>query len=55
MTLSQKMKSLDPVRRKKVEAQAAQLITGEMTLQQLRRARKLTQVKDGEDRRVSGP
>ena len=36
-------KELSPARRKKVEARAAQLITEEMTLQELRRARKLTQ------------
>src|SRR5271166_6524950 len=37
-------KELSPTRRKKVEARAAQLIAQEMTLQELRRARKLTQV-----------
>jgi transcriptional regulator with XRE-family HTH domain len=37
-------KELSPARRKKVEARAAQLISEEMTLQELRRARKLTQV-----------
>src|ERR1035437_7617129 len=36
---------LSPARRKKVEARAAQLIAEEMTLQQLRHARKLTQQK----------
>jgi DNA-binding XRE family transcriptional regulator len=39
------IKSLSPARRKKVEARAAQLIAEEMTLQELRRARKLTQVR----------
>ena len=34
---------LSPVLRRKVEARAAELIAEEMTLQQLRRARKLTQ------------
>src|SRR5713101_1186394 len=34
---------LSPARRKKVEARAAPLIAEEMTLQELRRARKLTQ------------
>src|SRR5271163_2776148 len=34
---------LSPVRRRKVNARAAELIAEEMTLQQLRRARKLTQ------------
>jgi transcriptional regulator with XRE-family HTH domain len=37
-------KRLSPTRRKKIEARAAQLIADEMTLQELRRARKLTQV-----------
>jgi len=36
--------SLRPRQRKKVEARAAQLIAEEMTLMELRRARKLTQV-----------
>src|SRR6267143_1952769 len=38
-------KELSPARRKKVEARTAQLIAEEMTLQELRRARKLTQVR----------
>jgi hypothetical protein len=37
--------SLPPARRKKVEARAAQLIAEEMTLRELRRARKLSQVR----------
>ena len=36
---------LNPAQRKKVETCAAQLIAGEMTLRELRRARKLTQVR----------
>ena len=36
---------LNPARRKKVEARAAELIAEEMTLRELRHARKLTQVK----------
>lgn len=36
---------LSPNRRKKVEARAAALLAEEMTLRELRRARKLTQVK----------
>jgi DNA-binding XRE family transcriptional regulator len=44
-TLDQKMKSIGPARRKKVEAHAAGLIAEEMTLQELRQARKLTQVR----------
>jgi DNA-binding XRE family transcriptional regulator len=43
--LEQMRKKLSPTRRKKVEARAAQLIAEEMTLQELRRARKLTQVR----------
>lgn len=38
-------KELSPARRKKVSARAAQLIAGEMTLRELRHARKLTQVR----------
>jgi DNA-binding XRE family transcriptional regulator len=44
-TLDQKMKSIGRARRKKVEARAAGLIAEEMTLQELRQARKLTQVR----------
>ena len=36
---------LSPARRKKVEARAAQLVAEEMTLRELRHARKLTQVR----------
>lgn len=43
-TLGQKMKSIGSARRKKIEAGAAGLIAEEMTLQELRQARKLTQV-----------
>jgi transcriptional regulator with XRE-family HTH domain len=38
-------KELNPARLKKVAARAAQLIAEEMTLQELRHARKLTQVR----------
>ena len=38
-------KEPSPARRKKVAARAAQLVAEEMTLQELRRARKLTQVR----------
>ena len=38
-------KGLSPARRKKIEARAAQLVSEEMTLQELRQARKLTQVR----------
>ena len=44
-TLNQKMKGIGSARRKKVEARAAGLIAEEMTLQELRHARKLTQVR----------
>jgi DNA-binding XRE family transcriptional regulator len=39
------IRKLSPVQRKRVEARAAQLIAEEMTLRELRRARKLTQVR----------
>ena len=39
------IKKLNPAQRKKVEARAAELIAEEMTLRELRRARRLTQVK----------
>jgi transcriptional regulator with XRE-family HTH domain len=45
ITLQDKMKELSPAQRKKVEARAAELIAEEMTLRELRHARKLTQVK----------
>jgi DNA-binding XRE family transcriptional regulator len=38
-------KELSPARRKRVRARAAHLIAEEMTLQELRRARKITQVR----------
>ncbi len=44
-TLNQKMKVIGAARRKKVAARAAALIAEEMTLQELRQARKLTQVR----------
>src|SRR6266700_5693018 len=44
-TLNQKIRELGPTRRKRVEARAAALIAEEMTLQELRQARKLTQVR----------
>ena len=39
------IKKLSPAWRKKIEARAAELISEEMTLRELRRARKLTQVR----------
>ncbi|HLA12405.1 MAG TPA: XRE family transcriptional regulator [Pyrinomonadaceae bacterium] len=44
-TLNQKIREIGPARRKRVEARAAALIAEEMTLQELRQARKLTQVR----------
>jgi transcriptional regulator with XRE-family HTH domain len=43
--LNDKIRKLSPTQRKKVEARAAQLIAEEMTLRELRHARKLTQVR----------
>src|SRR5258708_12968440 len=39
------IRKLSPAQRKKVEARAAQLIAEDMTLRELRHARKLTQVR----------
>ncbi len=44
-TLEQRMRELSSARRKKIEARAAELVSEEMTLQELRRARKLTQAR----------
>lgn len=44
-TLTQKLGALTRARRKRVEARVAALIAEEMTLQELRQARKLTQVR----------
>jgi len=44
ITLKDKMRGLSPARRKKIEARTAELVKEQMTLQELRRARKLTQV-----------
>ncbi len=43
-TLKDKINQLSPAHRRKVEARAAELIAEEMTLRELRHARKLTQV-----------
>lgn len=42
-TLTEKMKTLDPTRKKKIEARAANLIAEEQTLRDLRHALRLTQ------------
>lgn len=43
--VNDKIRKLSPPLRKKVEARAAELIAEEMTLRELRKARKLTQVR----------
>ncbi|PWB79312.1 MAG: transcriptional regulator [Candidatus Methylomirabilota bacterium] len=45
ITRKDKMKRLSPERRTQIEARTAELITEHMTLQELRRVRKLTQVR----------
>ena len=45
VNVNDKIRKLNPALRKKVEARAAQLIAEEMTLRELRHARKLTQVR----------
>jgi len=45
VNVNDKIRHLSPSRRKKVEARAAELIAEEMTLRELRKARKLTQVR----------
>lgn len=44
ITLKDKMKGLSTARRQRIEARTAALVKEQMTLQELRRARKLTQV-----------
>lgn len=44
-TLDEKMKSINAARRHKIEKRASALIAEEMTLQELRRARKITQTR----------
>jgi DNA-binding XRE family transcriptional regulator len=45
VNVDDKINKLSTAQRKKVEARAAELIAEEMTLQELRKARKLTQVR----------
>lgn len=45
VNVNDKISKLSPVQRKKVEARATELIAEEMTLRELRKARKLTQVR----------
>ena len=44
VSLDEMMAALDPEERRKIEERAAELIAEEMTLRELRKARKLTQV-----------
>ncbi len=52
-TLEERMNELSPARRRKIEARTAELIAEEMTLRELRRARKLTQVRVAKALRIS--
>jgi DNA-binding transcriptional regulator YiaG len=45
VNVNDKLKNLSVAQRKKVESRAAELIAEEMTLRELRKARKLTQVR----------
>lgn len=45
VNVNDKIRNLAPARRRKVEARASELIAEEMTLRELRTARKLTQVR----------
>ena len=45
VNVEEKISKLSPTQRKKVEVRAAELIAEEMTLRELRKARKLTQVR----------
>jgi transcriptional regulator with XRE-family HTH domain len=45
VNVNDKIRKLTPARRRKVEARASELIAEEMTLRELRKARKLTQVR----------
>lgn len=51
-SLDEKLNELGPRRRKKVEARAAALIAEEMSLRELRRARRLTQKRMAEKLRI---
>jgi transcriptional regulator with XRE-family HTH domain len=45
VNVNDKIRKLSPAQRKKVEARVAELMAEEMTLRELRKARKLTQVR----------
>ena len=53
VNVNDKIRKLSAARRKKVEARAAELIAEEMTLRELRKARKLTQVRVAKELGVS--
>jgi DNA-binding XRE family transcriptional regulator len=45
VNVNDKIRKLSPAQRKRIEARVAQLLAEEMTLRELRKARKLTQVR----------
>jgi hypothetical protein len=45
VNVREKIRELNPIQRKKVAARAAELIAEEMSLRELRKARKLTQTR----------
>ena len=53
ITLKDKMKGLSTERRERIETRAAELIAEEMTLQELRHARKITQVRMAKELGIS--
>lgn len=53
VNIDKKIKKLSADRRNKIEARAAELIAEEMTLAELRRARKLTQVRMAKSLRIN--
>src|SRR6185437_16189689 len=53
MSVDDKIKRLSPAQRRIVEARADQLIAEEMTLRELRKARKLTQVRIAKSLRIT--
>ena len=53
VNVEEKIKKLSPARRKKVVSRAAELLAEEMTLRELRKARKLTQVRVAKKLRIT--
>ena len=53
VNVEEKIKKLSPARRKKVVSRAAELLAEEMTLCELRKARKLTQVRVAKKLRIT--